>query len=83
MCGLPRATAMLILDVMKLEVSEEFGKDAPLTLSRDKALGMKFDFTEDGVDQMKPRRDGVGPGRFGDIFSYFRARGKRTSSGFL
>ena len=53
MCGLPRTTAMLILDFMKFEVSEEFGKDAPLTVSCDKAheyLGMKFDFTEDGVD---------------------------------
>ena len=33
-------------------MSEEFGKDAPLTVNRDKVheyLGMKFDYTEDGA----------------------------------
>ena len=33
-------------------MSEEFGNDAPLTVSRDKVheyLGMKFDYTEEGA----------------------------------
>ena len=33
-------------------MSEEFGKDAPLTVNHDKVheyLGMKFDYTEDGA----------------------------------
>ena len=42
----------IVVDHIIDQMEEEFGKEAPLTVSRDKVhdyLGMKFDFTTEGV----------------------------------